>query len=141
MRIQLVTSAWRFQEALPLLLLAFGRLSALPEWQRRYLTDDTTQLWTLNEGNQLVGIVGMHQTTPQVGELTHIAVNPEHRLRGLGRWLVEGLQRQHPSIARWWCETDDDAVAFYRRLGWTATPVRSPHPGWRPRYRCEGESN
>jgi len=57
-------------------------------------------------------------------------------VRGRGSALVRELQRTHPGavvIAR----TDDDAIGFYRRLGFTDAPA-PVDPRWpdRPRYRC-----
>ena len=56
--------------------------------------------------------------------------------RGLGSALVRELQRTHPGAAII-ALTDDDAVGFYRRLGFTEAPAPTD-PRWpgRPRYRC-----
>ncbi|MWV60663.1 GNAT family N-acetyltransferase [Rathayibacter sp. VKM Ac-2754] len=58
------------------------------------------------------------------------------RVRGLGSALVSELRRRHPGVVIV-AETDDDAIGFYRRLGFTDVPAPAD-PRWpgRPRYRC-----
>ena len=66
--------------------------------------------------------------------LEYIAVAPELRGGGVGRVLVDALAGgAEPVIA----ETDDDAVGFYRALGFDIGPAPSD-PRWpgRRRYRC-----
>ncbi|WP_230674171.1 GNAT family N-acetyltransferase [Rathayibacter sp. Leaf248] len=57
-------------------------------------------------------------------------------VRGWGSALVRELQRTHPGAAIV-ARTDDDAIGFYRRLGFTDAPA-PVDPRWpdRPRYRC-----
>lgn len=57
-------------------------------------------------------------------------------VRGRGSALVRELQRTHPGAAIV-ARTDDDAIGFYRRLGFTDAPA-PVDPRWpdRPRYRC-----
>ncbi|KQP95962.1 MULTISPECIES: GNAT family N-acetyltransferase [unclassified Rathayibacter] len=56
--------------------------------------------------------------------------------RGLGSALVAELRRRRPGVVIV-AETDDDAIGFYRRLGFTDVPAPAD-PRWpdRPRYRC-----
>lgn len=65
--------------------------------------------------------------------LLHIATRRDSRRMGYGEHLVRAI------AGRWsprsvFAETDDDAVGFYRRLGFVVEEMKSP---WEvPRYRC-----
>lgn len=68
--------------------------------------------------------------------LEYIAVDAVHRGRGYGSLLVQEIRDSHigaPILA----ETDDDAVEFYRRLGFRIAQ-RAGDPRWPgiQRYRC-----
>ena len=71
------------------------------------------------------------ESNPQV--LEYIAVDSAHRGLGLGSALIARIRASGPLLA----ETDDDAVDFYRRLGFTVTPIERDER-WpdRQRYRC-----
>jgi len=65
--------------------------------------------------------------------LEYIAVDATHRGRGLGRQLIEYISANGAIEA----ETDDDAVDFYRRLGFTISDAgRDARWPDRRRYRC-----
>jgi ribosomal protein S18 acetylase RimI-like enzyme len=66
-----------------------------------------------------------------------IAVAPFWRHRGLGRGLLNALA-ERLRAERIVVETDDDAVGFYRRCGFTVEGV--PPKFGRPRYWCVRES-
>lgn len=63
----------------------------------------------------------------------HIAARTDQRGRGYGAALVQAIADDVaplPLVA----ETDDDAVDFYRRVGFAVGEIDSPYPT--PRYRC-----
>ncbi len=68
--------------------------------------------------------------------LDYIAVDGAAQGRGLGRSLIDHL-RTIVGGRMIVAETDDDAVGFYRALGFAVAPT-SADPRWpgRPRYRC-----
>lgn len=68
--------------------------------------------------------------------LEYIAVDASHRGRGYGSLLVQAIRNAHPG-APILAETDDDAVEFYRRLGFGISQ-RAGDPRWpgSQRYRC-----
>jgi predicted N-acetyltransferase YhbS len=68
--------------------------------------------------------------------LRHLAVEHGHRGVGLGRRLVMSVRDAVPG-AQVTAETDDDAVAFYRRTGFAVTALpRDPRWPHVQRYRC-----
>lgn len=69
-------------------------------------------------------------------ELHYIAVAHEARGTGLGSRLVDAARRADPT-APLYASTDDDAVDFYRRLGFTVSDApRDPRWPTRQRYDC-----
>lgn len=70
-------------------------------------------------------------------ELHYLAVSETARGAGLGSRLIDAVRAADPSLPLR-AETDDDAVDFYRTLGFTATgaPRDARWPA-RRRYRCE----
>ena len=70
-------------------------------------------------------------------ELHYLAVSETARGAGLGSRLIDAVRAADPSLPLR-AETDDDAVDFYRTLGFTVTgaPRDARWPA-RRRYRCE----
>lgn len=137
MILRLVTSFDQFETATPLLLEALGRSDTLPDWSRRYLTHPEYALWVTGRSDHIVGLIGIHLFPGNHAEITHLAVAPERRGQGQGRERIAHAFSRDPQISHWWCETDDDAVGFYRHLGWTLAAKPNGPPGWRVRYRLQ----
>ncbi|MFT3899070.1 MAG: GNAT family N-acetyltransferase [Gordonia sp. (in: high G+C Gram-positive bacteria)] len=68
--------------------------------------------------------------------LEYIATAEDLRGGGVGRTLVEAIRQRHPGAAVL-AETDDDAVDFYRAIGFLVRDGE-PDPRWpgRRRYEC-----
>jgi GNAT superfamily N-acetyltransferase len=85
--------------------------------------------------NALLAFAAFH---PGAGATTleYLAVDASQRGRGLGAALIRSVRAQHPSLPLI-AETDDDAVGFYSRLGFSIEEAASD-PRWpgRRRYRC-----
>ncbi|HEY8588342.1 MAG TPA: GNAT family N-acetyltransferase [Naasia sp.] len=90
---------------------------------------------TVREGAVLVAFAAFAVSETTV-TIEYLAVDASRRGVGLGRNLIGELVKLHPNETMV-AETDDDAVDFYRRLGFTVTP-RGSDSRWpdRPRYRC-----
>ncbi len=119
--------AWA-EDAEALLTEAVGPRSSLP----RYGGSRATRLVGWTHGDALVAAAGL-----TIGDWTvtigHVATRSDLRRRGLGAALVHAIAADIaplPLLAA----TDDDAVGFYRRLGFTVTEIESPWPA--RRYRC-----
>lgn len=70
----------------------------------------------------------------QLGRSSYIAVLESHQGMGLGSQLLNVVATSFPEI---YLETDDDAVDFYRKLGFVISP-KERDPRWpdRERYAC-----
>lgn len=86
--------------------------------------------WAIN--GAVVSVAGIAVHGPE-GELVHIATDPSAERHGHAAALI-GAAVQDLQLTRLIAETDDDAVGFYRRTGFTVEPIDSPWP--MARYRC-----
>lgn len=69
-------------------------------------------------------------------ELEYLATREDCQRRGLGRLLVAAVRRRHPQLPLH-LTTDDDAVDFYRTLGFDVTAApRDPRWLATQRYHC-----
>ena len=87
------------------------------------------------EGDRVVAFAALDpRVEPTVIE--YIAVEEASQGHGHGSALVDAA-REAGSSRSVYAETDDDAVDFYRRLGFTVTE-KAPDPRWpeRQRYAC-----
>lgn len=87
------------------------------------------------EGEHVVAFAAADlRTEPAL--LEYIAVGVEAQGRALGRSMVDHLRARTGGGALV-AETDDDAIGFYRALGFSVTTAPSD-PRWpgRARYRC-----
>ena len=99
-----------------------------------YKERDDWKLYGLEEDGELIGIAGFQAQADGAIELMHLAVKPEHRRKGYGRGvLLELLEQEKPS--RVIAETDEEAVDFYRSVGFTVYSLGEKFPGVE-RFRC-----
>jgi ribosomal protein S18 acetylase RimI-like enzyme len=88
------------------------------------------------EGDRVTAFAAyMHDVDRVVIE--YIAVNETAQGRGLGTALVRGI-REAANSRPVFAATDDDAVEFYRRIGFSVTSSDHVDPRWpdRQRYDC-----
>ena len=67
--------------------------------------------------------------------IEYLATAPRHQHEGLASLLIDEVRRRHPKAAVI-AETDDDAIGFYRTLGFADEPATDPRWPDTPRYRC-----
>jgi ribosomal protein S18 acetylase RimI-like enzyme len=85
--------------------------------------------------DRVVAFAGFRDTDGRT-ILRYIAVAPHERGRGCGGALIDAIQERSVETELH-AETDDDAVGFYRRLGFSVEPLQSD-PRWpdHRRFRC-----
>jgi ribosomal protein S18 acetylase RimI-like enzyme len=120
---------------------ASGSVAAAERAAARYRARD----WTLlghEENGVLVGCIGVEVIGPArdtPGDpprvvLHSVAVAPRFRGRGVGRQLVRGVAARFPG-GTLEAETDSEALAFYRRIGFRVESLGEKYPGVE-RFRC-----
>lgn len=128
-----------FVQVWPVLSLAIGGPddARSAHIQSLYLAHPGYELWCLGPGEAVVGVIGLRVdlSTPHEGEITHVSVAASVQRQGLGRTIIAELKSLKPLTRRWFVETDDDAVGFYRSLGFEVQDLGELYPGVR-RYRC-----
>ena len=101
---------------------------------REYRRHEDYRLLGYAEGAGILGCIGLALSRPGQGAVRHIAVAPDQRNRGVGRWMLKAAA-QRLSLTRIEAETDNDAVGFYRSCGFQCESMGEPHPGIE-RCRC-----
>ena len=115
----------RFFDSEILTLLAPSVYNPTPERLRhraeKYAADKRTNVYACKTGGVYAGIV-VFKTENGTAEILDISVKPECRKHGIGRGLIDFIFTQFP-IDTITAETDDEAIGFYKRCGFTITSV------------------
>jgi len=99
-----------------------------------YQHDPSTQLFGLKKAGTLLGLIGLLPLAPHAAVIRHIVVHQKHRGCGIGRMMIASVCEEF-ALEHLEAETDDDAVGFYRRCGFTVQSLGEIHPGIE-RYWC-----
>ncbi|PZD97268.1 N-acetyltransferase [Paenibacillus sambharensis] len=84
--------------------------------------------------NDLVGLIGIEMMSESAARLTHISVSLSQQKQGMGRAMIaETLS--HFDLQSLEAETDQEAVGFYRSLGFAEHSLGEKYPGVE-RFRC-----
>lgn len=109
-------------------------LSVFPDPDRlshaieQYRTSDNMKIMGYESEGMIVGFVGFSIDQDERMVLHHIAVSPEARGAGYGRGMIlELLHQFNPAAIE--AETDEEAVHFYRSIGFRVESVGEAYPG------------
>ena len=86
-----------------------------------YAADSNVKAYACKNSEKYIGIV-VFVTENGTTEILDIAVKPEYRKHGIGRKLIDFIFNRFP-VDTIIAETDDEAVEFYKRCGFTITSV------------------
>ncbi|MFD0674924.1 GNAT family N-acetyltransferase [Cohnella sp. GCM10027633] len=95
---------------------------------------DQLRIMGYESQGQVVGFVGFEVDVDGLMTLRHIAVLPDSRGAGFGRGMILELLHQFEPRAIV-AETDEDAVHFYRSIGFRIESLGESYPGVE-RFRC-----
>ena len=87
-----------------------------------------------SNNGEITGIIGIDYTNRPRGFITHIAVRPEIRKKGIARLLINHTTAML-ELSEIEAETDQDALSFYSACGFDTKEIESPYAGVR-RFRC-----
>ncbi|REK68207.1 MAG: GNAT family N-acetyltransferase [Cohnella sp.] len=99
-----------------------------------YRGDDRLEIMGFYANDELAGLAGFRLHENGTLELNHIAVVPDKRGKGYGTAILLsliGLKKPRILVA----EIDEDAVDFYRSVGFTIESLGEKIPGIE-RFRC-----
>lgn len=99
-----------------------------------YKDQDKFELYGYKEEETYIGIIGFHMDHTKNLVIDHLAVAPEYRRMGYGRGqILEILALKKPATLT--VETDEEAVEFYRNIGFSISSLGELYPGVE-RFRC-----
>lgn len=125
------------QDVLELLSLSvFPDPDELAQAVASYETQPNRRLCGLiSEQEELIGIIGYELDADSVVHIRHIAVRADRRGEGFARGMIlELIAREEPNKIL--AETDEEAVDFYRNIGFTIESMGERYPGIE-RFKCQ----
>lgn len=103
---------------------------------KQYAEEDSMEIYGIQFEDEIVAVIGFRLDDQGNNiEITNISVDPEYRGLGYGRGqILELIALYKPK--RIIAETDEEAVDFYRNIGFTVSGLGEKYPGVE-RFRCE----
>jgi len=99
-----------------------------------YAEQPDMELYGYESEDEVVGVVGFRRIEGDEVRILHLGVKPECRGAGFGRGLIlELIEMTNPRTVL--AETDEEAVEFYRRIGFEIESLGERYPGVE-RFRC-----
>ena len=89
---------------------------------RRYQEDENTNIYAYKDNNQYKSIV-VFMVSDITATILDIAVNPEHQGQGIGSKLIDFIFNSF-NVNSIIAETDDDAIGFYKKYGFTVADTK-----------------
>lgn len=103
---------------------------------KKYQADDKSKVYAYSENGEYKGII-VFKIKEQTAEIMDIAVKPEYQGNGIGSMLIDYIFSKF-AVSKITAETDDDAIGFYKKYGFTVTDTKVNHDT--KRYVCVCES-
>lgn len=98
----------------------------------KYQADDNTSVYAYLESGEYKGIV-VFKTEENTAEILDIAVKPGCKGKGIGSRLIDYIFSKF-QVNKITAETDDDAIGFYKKYGFTVIDTRVEI--YTKRYTC-----
>lgn len=109
-------------------------LDKLDETIKLYQTDPELELHGYESEGEIIGIIGFRKNKDNELAITHLAVKPEFRGAGFGRGqILEVIALMNPAALI--AETDEEAVDFYRAIGFEIESLGEKFPSGE-RFKC-----
>lgn len=99
----------------------------------KYQADDKSKVYAYSENSEYKGIIIL-KIEDNTAEILDIAVKPEYQGKGIGSRLIDYIFSIF-AVNKITAETDDDAIGFYKKYGFTVTDTKVNHDT--KRYVCE----
>ncbi len=89
---------------------------------KKYQEDENANIYTYKEQDRYKGIV-IFKIIYNSATILDIAIKPEHRGQGIGSKLIDFIFN-HFNAQNITAETDDDAIGFYKKYGFTVADTK-----------------
>ena len=103
---------------------------------KKYQEDENTNIYAYKDNSEHKGIV-IFKIANNSATILDIAVKPEYQGQGIGSKLIDFIFDRF-EVDNITAETDDDAIGFYKKYGFTVTDTKVNHDT--KRYVCVCES-
>ncbi|GGA28165.1 GNAT family N-acetyltransferase [Psychrobacillus lasiicapitis] len=100
-----------------------------------YQEQENRKLYGYKQAEQFVGCIGVELTVENTCIIKQIAVSPDMRGRGIGERMIDFIIENY-AHSKIFTETDQDAVNFYKKMGFTITSLGEKYLGVE-RFMCE----
>lgn len=98
----------------------------------KYQADDNTSVYAYSENGEYKGII-VFKIKERTAEILDIAVIPEYKGNGIGSRLIDYIFTRF-AVNKITAETDDDAIGFYEKYGFTVGDITVKFDA--KRYTC-----
>ena len=98
----------------------------------KYQADDKTSVYAYADNGEYKGII-VFKIKEQTAEILDIAVKPEYQGNGIGSRLIDYIFSKF-AVSKIIAETDDEAIGFYKKYGFTVIDTRVEI--YTKRYTC-----
>ena len=98
----------------------------------KYQADDNTSVYAYADNGEYKGII-VFKIKEQTAEILDIAVKPEYQGNGIGSRLIDYIFTRF-AVNKITAETDDDAIGFYEKYGFTVGDITVKFDA--KRYTC-----
>ena len=89
---------------------------------KKYQADDKSKVYAYSENGEYKGII-VFKIKEQTAEIMDIAVKPEYQGNGIGSMLIDYIFSKF-AVSKITAETDDDAIGFYKKYGFTVADTK-----------------
>lgn len=66
-------------------------IKALLQTIKKYEENENWQLFLWKDGDDIIGVAGIHFNADHEAEIEHLSVNPSYRAQGIGKAIILGL--------------------------------------------------
>jgi len=108
-----------------------GSADGVANEAKKYMSSDNLNFYGWMDDGDVLGICGFEVHADKV-EIHLIAVAEKRQRQGIGAAMVRALQERY--LLPLEAETVEEAVGFYRKLGFVVTPF--PNAEWGVKYTC-----
>ena len=108
--------------------------SKISEEYINYIQTNQSRLFVWELDGEIVGCIGIESINKRHCKIKHIAVSANKRKAGIGSKMINNIIEQN-KITILSAETDNDAVGFYKKCGFTITSLGEKYPGVE-RFEC-----
>ncbi len=115
-------------------LLSYATSKAEQHYER-YLQSPKRELYVLEREGEIIGCIGVEFVGVNTCEIKHLSVSPRVRGRGIASEMIQNIIDMQ-RVTYVFAETDEDAVLFYQKYGFTITRLGEKYPGVE-RFLCE----